>query len=153
MTTGEIESAAFHEASHGFIRTFFNMEISELRIDGAKGNCRFRVPDRRGDIGLFQDIAGSLAGRIAEDRVRGFKNEEEWRASGDYARAWDCALRLNAGDKVGAELLLSWLSHRTSLLVEKHFEKIRALAFKLLDSVDNNGVAQLTGEEVREAIA
>jgi hypothetical protein len=132
------------------VRNYFGIEVTELSIDGKRGNCRFRVP--KGDLGLLQNIAGSLAGRIAEDRMGGFTNEAEWKASGDYGSAFDCALKLSAGDKVGAEMLLQWAERRTEKPVEKLWPKIHALAFKLLDSVDNNGVARLTGEEIREAI-
>jgi hypothetical protein len=148
MTVSDLESTAYHEAGHGFCRAFFNMEIAELSINGEKGNCRFRVPDR-GDISLLQDIAGSLAGKIAEDRLRGSKGEHD---AGDYHRAFDCALRLNGGDKQGAELLLKWMSYRTDKLVSKHFDTISRLAFKLLDSLDNNGVGRLTGEQIHEVI-
>ena len=89
------------------------------------------MPD--GDIGLLQNIAGSLAGRVAEDRVRGFRDEQEWLSSGDYARAFDSALRLSAGDKVGAELLLQWAERRTELLARKLWPKIEKLAYVLLE--------------------
>jgi hypothetical protein len=126
-----LEMAAYHEAGHYAVRNYFGIEVTELSIDGEKGNCRFRVS--KGDLGLLQNIAGSFAGRIAEDRMGGFTNEAEWKASGDYASAFDCALRLSAGDKVGAEMLLQWAWRRTEKLVEKLWPKIHKVAFALLE--------------------
>jgi hypothetical protein len=153
MNVIDLEITAFHEASHYATRNFFGHEISDLSINREGGNCRFSVPDR-GDISSFQNIAGCIAGKVAEDRLRGRKmNKAEWRASDDYQRAFDCALRLSAGDKVGARMLLMWAERRTGLLVEKLWPKISIVAQELLDSLDNNGVARLTGEQIREAIA
>lgn len=150
MTVSDLELSAHHESSHYAVRNYFGHEVSELSINGEKGNCRFRVP--KGDLGLLQNIAGSLAGRIAEDRLRGFTDEAEWKKSGDYGRAFDCAMRLSAQDKVAAKMLLKWAERRTKLLVEKLWPKITVLAFKLLDSLDNNGVARLGSDEIREAM-
>jgi hypothetical protein len=137
------ELSAYHEAAHCALRSYFGIEIAEVWINEARGNCRFRVHDD--DIGLLQNITSSLAGRIAEDRARGFSDEREWVASGDYARAFDCALRLSARDKIGADLLLQWAERRTQLLVTKLWPQIEKVAYALLDR------QKLTGHEV-EAI-
>jgi hypothetical protein len=135
------ELVSTHEASHAVIRDYFGMEIGELWVNEGRGNCRFRVPDC-GDIGLLQDIAGSLAGKIAEDRVRGRKGKQE---RGDYQRAFDCALRLNAQDEVGTKLLLRWMERRTALLVDKLWPQIHKLAFALLehDRLDGKQIAEV----------
>jgi hypothetical protein len=129
MTTEE--STAYHEAGHCAIHNYFGHDVAELWVDEARGNCRFRVPN--GDIGLFQTITANFAGKIAEDRARGFSDEKEWLASGDYAQAFDNALRLSAGDKVAARLLLKWAERRTELLVTKLWARVEELAYALLD--------------------
>jgi hypothetical protein len=139
----EQRHVAVHEAGHCAVRDYFGIEIAETWINEGRGNTRFRVPDK-GDIGLFQDIAGSLAGKIAEDRLRGFKAEWESDCKADYARAFDCALRLNAKDEVGAKLLLQWMQHRVELLVGKLWPRIHKLAFALLE----NG--RIAGPELHE---
>jgi len=52
---------------------------------------------------------------------------------GDYARAFEIALRLNAGDETGAKLLLQWMKHRTALLVKELFPQIQKLTLALLE--------------------
>jgi hypothetical protein len=135
------ELTAHHEAGHCALRNYFGIEIAEVWVNEARGNTRFRVP--AGDIGLLQNIACSLAGKVAEDRVRGRKGKQE---HGDYARAFDCALRLSAGDKVAADLLIQWAERRTELLVEKLWKQITALASALLQ------IKKLTGAEVKEIL-
>jgi hypothetical protein len=144
---GTSELIAFEESSHAVIRDFFGAEVTEIAIGDGQGHCDFRAT-RTGDIALFQNIAGCLAGKVAADRVRGYKvMDEQWRVTKDYQRALDSALRLNAGDSLGAELLLRWLERRTELLIEKHWPKIHELAFALLEN------DQLTGEQIREVLA
>lgn len=109
--------------------------------DEGRGNCRFRVPG--GDLGLLQNMAGSLAGKFAEDRLRGCKGENE---AGDYQRAFDCALRLSAGDKVAANLLIQWAERRTELLVTKLWPQIHKVAFALLER------DRLTGDEIHKVL-
>ena len=103
--------------------------------------------DHSSDIGLFRAITACLAGKVAEDRVRGFPDDKEWRTSGDYRKVWDCALRLNGGDSRGAELLLTWQEYRTAKFVEKHWPKLHKLAYALLEK------QKLSGREVKEIIA
>lgn len=146
MTVADLESTAFHEAAHYCVSAlYFGHKVTELSVNRDKGSCRFRVP--KGDVGLFQEMAVSMAGKITEDRLRGFKGERE---TSDYRRAFDCALSLSACDNVCAQLLLQWAERRTGLLVEKLWPKICAVAQKLLDSLDNNSVACLTGEQIQE---
>jgi len=115
------------------------MEVAELWINEERANCRFRVPDN-GDIGLFQSIAGSLAGKIAEDRVRGYTDDDEWLGSGDYQAALHCALRLNGGDKIGAQMLLTWMERRTELLVIRLWSQIEKLSYALLQNEKLDGL-------------
>jgi hypothetical protein len=125
------ELTAIHEAAHCVMQNYFGMEVHELWINEERGNCRFRIPTN-GDLGVFEDIAGSLAGKIAEDRLCGFKDEAGRKESGDYKKAFDCAMRLNAQKKVGAELLLEWMEFRTGLFVEKLWPQIQKVAYALL---------------------
>ena len=127
------ELASIHEAAHCVIRNYFSHPVAELWINGERGNCKFRVPDDRGDIVHFEDIAASLAGKIAEDRLCGFKDEAKYHSSGDYKRAFDCALRLNSGDEVGANLLLQWMSRRVELFVAKLWPSIEKVSYALLN--------------------
>jgi hypothetical protein len=92
---------------------------------------------------LLQDIAGSLAGKIAEDRLLGRKGKQE---RGDYQRAFDCALRLNARDETGAKLLLTWMEHRVGWLVEKLWPEITRVAYGLLER------GRLSDEQVNEIL-
>jgi hypothetical protein len=139
------ELSAHHEAGHCVIRNYFFHEIQELWINEERGNCRFRVPDR-GDVVLFEDIAASLAGRIAEDHLCGFKDVGEFQASGDYKRAASCALRLNSGDEIGAKLLLQWMERRTELFVEKLWPQIQKVAYALLER------EKLSGREIEQIL-
>jgi ATP-dependent Zn protease len=146
MTGAPDELAAFHEAGHCVIRNYFSHEVAELWINEERGNCRFRLPDDRGDTVLFEDIAASLAGKIAEDRLCGIRTVDDWHASGDYKRAFDCAMRLNSGNEVGANLLLQWMSRRTELFVEKLWPSIQKLAYALLER------EKLSGREIEQVL-
>lgn len=146
MNDAPNELSAFHEAGHCVIRNYFSHTVAELWINEGRGNCRFRVPDDRGDIVLFEDIAASLAGKISEDRLCGFKSETEFHSSGDYKRAFDCALRLNSGDEVGANLLLQWMSRRVELFVARLWPSIETVAYALLQR------EKLSGEEIEEIL-
>jgi hypothetical protein len=142
-----LEETALEEAGHTTIRDYFGAKITEVAIGDGEGHCDFRARRTHGDLALFQNIAGCLAGKVAADRG-GFKaNDAEWHASKDYRQALDCALRLNAGDEVGSELLMAWMERRTLLLVDKLWPQIHKLAFALLDR------SQLTGEEVRKLVS
>ena len=59
----------------------------------------------------------------------------------------------NGGDRQGAELLLSWMEHRTGKLVEKHWDKIHKLAFRLLDAVGSDGVGRLDGAQIQKVLS
>ena len=144
----QLEPIAFHESGHAVIHNYFGDDVAEIWIKGEKGNCHFKViaTDDSSDIGLFRAITACMAGKVAEDRVRGFPDDKEWRASGDYRKVWDCALRLNGGDSRGAELLLNWQEYRTAKFVEKHWRKIHKVAYALLDK------GKLSGAEVRRII-
>ena len=144
----QLEPIAFHESGHAVIHNYFGDDVAEVWIRGDSGNCHFKViaTDDSSDIGLFRAITACMAGKVAEDRGRGYSDDKEWRASGDYRKVWDCALRLNGGDRRGAELLLNWQEYRTAKFVEKHWPKIHKLAYALLDR------GKLSGREVREII-
>jgi hypothetical protein len=80
--------------------------------------------------------------------MRGYKvSEEEWHATKDYHTALDCALRLNASDSLGAELLMAWMERRTELLVDKLWPRIHKVAFALLER------EKLDGEQIAKVLA
>lgn len=139
------EFSAVHEAGHCVVMRYFGMEVAEAWINAERGNCRFREPDK-GDIGLFENIAGGLAGKIAEDRACGFKDEAGRKESGDYKKAFDCALRLNSGDEAGAKLLLRWMERRTELFVAKLWPQIQKVTYALLER------EKLSGQEIEQIL-
>ena len=89
----QAELAAFHESGHAVIHDYFGDHVAEVWIRGDKRNCHFKVigTDDSSDIGLFQAIAACMAGKVAEDRVRGCSDDKEWRASKDFRKVWDYA--------------------------------------------------------------
>ena len=140
------EFSAVHEAGHCVVMRYFGMEVAEAWINAERGNCRFREPDKGDEIGLLENIAGSLDGKIAEDRACGFKDEAGRNESGDYKRAFDCALRLNSGDEAGAKLLLQWMERRTELFVARLWPQIQKVSYALLER------GKLTGAEIAEIL-
>jgi|SRR5581483_3648413 len=146
MNDAPNELTAIHEAAHCLVSRYFGMEVVETWINGERGNCRHREPDD-GDLGLLENIAVNFAGKVAEDRVRGYTDEEAWLGGSDYRRAFLLATRLNAGDKVGAELLLQWMERRTELFVSKLWPQIEKLAYALLNR------EKLSGEQIAEILS
>jgi hypothetical protein len=164
----EQEQIAFHESGHAVVYHYFRHPINSVGIT-AEGGCCEVLPEYDVEVerkqterlmrreALLQSIIGVLAGKCTMDRwyARSGKGDHKWnwKASDDYRQAFQYALRLNGGDATGAELLLAWLERRTELLVEKQWPQIHKLAFQLLDKVDCNGDAKLSGEQIRKALA
>jgi hypothetical protein len=140
LTMRGSRATAYHESAHCVVRRYFGATIAGLWVNNeGRGNCRFRMPD--GD--LEKDMFGSLAGSLAEARMRGHTDSE---CFGDHRRALGCALRLANGDAARAELYLQWAEARTVLLVEKLWPQITKLAKALLEH------GKLTGKEIEELV-
>ena len=96
---------------------------------------------------LLNNIIACCAGRAAVDKFYGWKAKTDlnWKASDDHAQARECALLLNDGDSLGAELLLRWLERKTELLVEAEWPRIQRLGRALLecDRIDGEQITHI----------
>ena len=84
----QTELAAFRESGHAVIHNYFGDDVAEVWIRGDSGNRHFKViaTDDSSDIGLFRAITACIAGKVAEDRARGFSDDKGSRASATRRR-------------------------------------------------------------------
>jgi len=141
----EQEKAAFHEAAH--IVTFIYLGELDTSVTVEIGNdygvVRMFRPGNE-----FKLLIGICAGHCGEEKTP----METWRHSSDYGEALKVAMKVSGDDKQAAHLLMLWAQRRAEMIVEKCWPEIYALAFKLLESVTQDGIARLSGKEIQAAL-
>lgn len=152
------ETTAFHEAGHvvAYWTTYRDVEFCSIRPDvGHEGRTRLHPPDHdrpsdRADWrleDLVDEIVGCLAGQLAEERLggsgalgAGYQASHDdgisWLASGsDAERTWDLVTAISA-DPNEQTACLYWLGIRTSVLLDRYWHTVEAVAQALLEQED-----------------
>lgn len=101
--------------------TYFGHKVTSVEVGDNFGVTR--LPKQT--VSAYEYMIACCAGKAAIDRWYGWKakNEENWRASDDYRKAYETALQRSEGDAVAAAHLMKWAERMADVIIEKHWDQ------------------------------